>query len=174
MATKYRFSLEEFERIFSGVRQVELIEGEVYQMSPVGSKHVFKVMQLGGLLTERLSKRVLVSIQNPLRIAGNSKNSEPQPDIVLLEPPIEKYQNRIPEAKDALLVVEVSDSTLEYDQTTKKAVYAQAGIPEYWIVNLIENVLEIYREPTLEGYQTQFKLNSGEVVAFMGEWLEVH
>lgn len=172
MATKYRFSIDEFERMFADIRHVELIEGKVYQMSPMGPKHVYTVMKLAGLLTEEFSDRAVVSIQNALRIPGQPKDSEPEPDIALLQPPIEKYQERLPDGKDVLLLIEVSDSTLEHDRTTKQGVYARAGIPEYWIANLIENVLEVYRQPGPSGYQIQLKLKPGEAVEFMGEKLE--
>lgn len=172
MATRYRFSIEAFERIFAGVANVELLEGEVFQMSPVGSRHVFKVMQLSKLFSERLGQQVVVSTQNPLRLPSEQGGSEPQPDLVLLRPPIEQYRDRIPQASDALLVVEVSDSTLEYDQTTKQGVYARAGVPEYWVVNLVGNVLEVYQQPGPQGYQIRHEYGPEQPIVFMGQALD--
>ena len=169
MAIKYRFSVEEFERLHADVKHIELLEGEIYQMSPVGPKHNYKVMQLTHRFTEQLGKQAIVQVQGPVRL---SDGSEPQPDFALLRLPQEQYQDRLPRAEDLLLLVEISDSTLEYDCKDKLPVYAEAGVPEYWIINLNENVLEVYREPIGRLYRTRTLYQQGEKVDFMGEMLE--
>jgi Uma2 family endonuclease len=144
MATRYRFRVEEFERAFQGVPHVELLRGEVYQMSPIGPKHVHKVAQLDARLQETLRGKAVVLVQSPLRL---SEDSEPEPDLLVLKPPLERYQDRLPTPEDVLLLVEVADTSLEFDREVKLPLYAEAGIPEVWLVNLKENLLEVYRDP---------------------------
>jgi Uma2 family endonuclease len=144
MATRYRFRVEEFERAFQGVPHVELLRGEVYQMSPIGPKHVHKVAQLDARLQETLRGKAVVLVQSPLRL---SEDSEPEPDLLVLRPPLEGYQDRLPTPEDVLLLVEVADTSLEFNREAKLPLYAEAGIPEVWLVNLKENLLEVYRDP---------------------------
>jgi Uma2 family endonuclease len=144
MATRYRFRVEEFERAFQGVPHVELLRGEVYQMSPIGPKHVHKVAQLDARLQETLRGKAVVLVQSPLRL---SEDSEPEPDLMVLRPPLDRYREKLPTPEDVLLLVEVADTSLEFDREVKLPLYAEAGIPEVWLVNLKENLLEVYREP---------------------------
>jgi Uma2 family endonuclease len=167
MATRYRFSVEEFERVFAGVKNLELLEGEIYQMSPIGPKHMHTLNRLTGLFAVVFSKKAIVSVQNPIRVPPGS---ELEPDLVLLSS--NTPQDRLPEPQEVLLVIEVSDTTLEYDRKEKLPVYAGAGIPEYWVVNLIDDVLEVYREPIGRLYRTCTLYKPGETVEFMGEKLE--
>ncbi len=169
MAVKYRFSIEEFERLHAEVRHVELLEGEIYQMSPIGPKHNIVTGGLNALLTIHFHQRAIVLSQGSMRIP---EHSEPEPDILLIKPPKEQYFERLPEPADVLLLVEVSDSTLKYDREVKLPIYAEAGIPEYWILNLNENVLEVYREPIGRQYRSRTIYRPGEAVEFMGERLE--
>ena len=144
MATRYRFRVEEFERAFQGVPHVELLRGEVYQMSPIGPKHVHKVAQLDARLQETLRGKAVVLVQSPLRL---SEDSEPEPDLMVLRPPLDRYREKLPTPEDVLLLVEVADTSLEFDREVKLPLYAEAGIPEVWLVNLKENLLEFYRDP---------------------------
>lgn len=144
MATRYRFRVEEFERAFQGVPHVELLRGEVYQMSPIGPKHVHKVAQLDARLQETLRGKAVVLVQSPLRL---SEDSEPEPDLMVLRPPLDRYREKLPVPEDVLLLVEVADTSLEFDREVKLPLYAEAGIPEVWLVNLKENLLEVYRDP---------------------------
>ncbi|MDT7922750.1 MAG: Uma2 family endonuclease [Thermus sp.] len=144
MATRYRFRVEEFERAFQGVPHVELLRGEVYQMSPIGPKHVHKVAQLDARLQETLRGKAVVLVQSPLRL---SEDSEPEPDLMVLKPPLDRYREKLPTPEDVLLLVEVADTSLEFDREAKLPLYAEAGIPEVWLVNLKENLLEVYRDP---------------------------
>jgi Uma2 family endonuclease len=144
MATRYRFRVEEFERAFQGVPHVELLGGEVYQMSPIGPKHLYAVMRMDHRLREALGPKAVVAVQSPLRLF---EDSEPEPDLLVLKPPLERYQDRLPTPEDVLLLVEVADTSLEFDREAKLPLYAEAGIPEVWLVNLKENLLEVYRDP---------------------------
>lgn len=169
MATRYRFSTQEFERLFADVKHLELLEGEIYQMGPIGPRHNYKVMQLTHRLMEHFGGRTMVQVRGSLRL---SDESELQPDFCLLKLPEEQYRDRLPSATDVLLVIELSDSTLEVDLKEKLPVYAEAGIPENWVVNLEGNVLEVYREPMGRLYRTRTLYKPGEAVEFMGERLE--
>ena len=126
--------------IFTEDDRLELIEGEIIPMSPVGWRHINAVNKLNMYFAARLAGRVIVSVQNPVQL-GNL--SEPEPDVVLLRPEALRKQS-LPTPADVLLLVEVSDSTLDYDRQTKARIYARAGITELWILNLTENALEVY------------------------------
>ena len=123
---------------------MELLRGEVYRMGPIGPKHVHKVAQLDARLQEALKGKAVVAVQSPLRL---SEDSEPEPDLMVLKPPLERYQDRLPTPEDVLLLVEVADTSLEFDREVKLPLYAEAGIPEVWIVNLPEEALESYAFP---------------------------
>jgi Uma2 family endonuclease len=91
-----------------------------------------------------LGPKAVVAVQSPLRLF---EDSEPEPDLLVLRPPLERYQDRLPTPEDVLLLVEVADTSLEFDREVKLPLYAEAGIPEVWLVNLKENLLEVYRDP---------------------------
>lgn len=169
MAIRHRFSIEEFERLYQDVQNIELLEGEIYQMSPIGPKHTFHVGGLNALLVVKFGARGLVLPQSALKL---SESSEPQPDLLLVSLPKERYLERLPEPADVLLLIEVSDSTLKYDREQKLPVYAEAGIPEYWIRNLLDDTLEVYQEPIGRNYRSRTLYRTGEPVEFMGERLE--
>ena len=144
MATRYRFRVEEFEKAFQGVRHVELLRGEVYQTSPIGPKHVYAVMRMDHRLREALGAKAVVAVQSPLRL---SEDSEPEPDLMVLRPPLDRYREKLPAPEDVLLLIEVADTSLEFDREVKLPLYAEAGIPEVWLVNLKEDLLEAHRAP---------------------------
>lgn len=130
---RHRLSLEEFQALLEkapeGLR-LELLDGEVYEMAPIGSGHASLVTYLAKQLERLYGDRALVYVQNPLRL---SPHSLPQPDLALLRPREDFYRERLPEAGDTLLVVEVSFSPREMD-LKKLALYAQGGVPEVWLV----------------------------------------
>jgi Uma2 family endonuclease len=111
---------------------------------------------------QRFADRVLISVQSPVRLLPDS---EPQPDLVLLKPPLETYRNRLPQAEDILLLIEVADSSLEYDRNEKLPIYARAEIPEVWIVNLKDKQLEVYSEPKNGRYGQLKTYEEGSEVA---------
>ncbi len=160
---KYRFSVEEFHKmgeagIFSEDDRVELIDGEVVRMSPIGWRHMWCVNALTMLLARLARGRYVVSVQNPLII---SEYGEPQPDVVLIKdlPP-----GRLPTPDDVLLVVEVSDTTLAYDKNVKLPRYAATGVPEVWILNLQSEVIEVHSESEPDGYRKTAHYKRGERV----------
>ena len=165
--TRRRFSVDDYHRmaeagILTRRDRVELIDGDVVEMTPIGGPHARCVMYLNEVFVLRLEGRAIVSPQNSLRL---SHWSEPEPDIALLRPPLAKYGKAIPATADALLVVEVADTSQYRDRVVKLPRYAAAGVPETWIVDLEAGVVEVYREPSSEGYREQRRFERGADVA---------
>lgn len=131
---------------------VELIEGEIISMSPIGFRHAFVTNYLANYFAQKLQDKTFVSVQNPISF---SDRSEPQPDIALLKPSENFYSDRLPQATDILLLLEVADSSLTYDREVKIPLYAQHQINEIWLINLTQNQLERYTDPLNNRYQNQ-------------------
>ncbi|MEZ0348823.1 MAG: Uma2 family endonuclease [Thermus sp.] len=148
---KHRFTVEAYHKAYEAgalPERVELLEGEVYAVSPMGKNHIRYLIHLTKVFSEAFGGEALVVSQIPLRL---SETSEPEPDLVLLAPPERRYDERPPTAQDALLVVEIADTTLVQDRTLKLPLYQKAGVPEVWLVNLVEEVLEVYAFPHYQG-----------------------
>jgi Uma2 family endonuclease len=128
---------------------VELIEGELVAKSPIGSYHAETVIEVNHLLVQAVGARARVSIQNPVRL---DDLSEPEPDFALLRP--RSYRDAHPTPGDVLLLIEVADSSLNYDRAVKRALYARHAIPELWIVDLSSSEIEVCRQPRPDGYAT--------------------
>jgi Uma2 family endonuclease len=163
---KRTFTVAEYERmgeagILSENDRVELVEGEIINMSPIGKRHAACVGRLTQILTLLFQRAAILWVQNPVRL---DDYSEPQPDIAVLRPRDDFYGNSLPTPADVLLVVEVSDSTLEYDRQIKLPLYARAGVPEVWIINLANEVIETYSQPSGGSYQSAGRFARGEVV----------
>lgn len=124
--------------------RVELIEGEILTMSPIGAAHIGAVNKLNRYLNQQWPDRWIVSVQNPLKI---SRISEPQPDLAILKYRPDFYSAEKPSAPDAVLLIEVCDSSLPYDKEVKVPLYAQADIPETWLLDLEKNCLIQYLSP---------------------------
>ena len=131
-------------------------------MAPIGSNHASVVARLNAWLAGAAGGRFIVFPQNPISL---SENSEPQPDLALLKPRDDYYRAALPTRADVLLLVEVADTTLEYDEATKVPLYARSGIPEVWLVNLRDQVVEVFREPTAQGYVRNTRVVRGQRVA---------
>lgn len=163
---KRSFTVAEYHRmgevgILSEDDRVELIEGEIVKVSPIGSRHAACVARLNRTLVISLQHVVLVWTQNPVEL---DDYSEPEPDVALLKPRVDFYENAKPRPEDVLLVIEVSDSTLAYDRLVKVPLYARAGIPEAWVVNLAEERVETFADPSGGAYQTAATFSRGEEV----------
>ena len=135
---RHKLTVEEYYRmaevgVLAHDARVELIEGEVIDMAPIGSKHYSAVARLHRMLQLAWADKAMVVAQSPLRL---SKRSEPEPDIVVLKPRDDFYASALPTGPDSLLVVEVSDTTLAYDVRIKAPLYARHGVPEYWVFDL--------------------------------------
>jgi Uma2 family endonuclease len=124
--------------------RVELIEGEIIDMAPIGSRHAAAVDFLAERFFRAVGGSAHVRVQGPVRLGPHS---EPQPDLALLRPRAHRYADSHPTAADVLLLVEVSDATLRYDRETKASLYARHGVPELWIVDLAHRQLHVYRDP---------------------------
>src|SRR5215813_14096287 len=154
-AARRRFTREEYHRmaevgILKPTDRVELIRGEIVEMSPPGRRHVAFVDNLTQLLVLRLAGRAIVSVQNPVVLTDDS---EPQPDFTVRRIRPVPYKEREAHADDVLLLIEVADTSLAYDRSTKLRLYAEAEIPEYWVVDCNAEAIETYRDPGPEGYR---------------------
>ena len=129
--------------------RVELIEGELIAMAPIGSNHAGTVIALNDALTAAARGRALVSPQNPVQL---SDRSLPQPDYAVLVLCADRYRTAHPRPHEVLLVVEVADSSLGYDRDVKRRLYGRHGICELWIVNLVNGDVEVCRSPGPDGY----------------------
>lgn len=130
--------------------RIELIEGEMIEMAPIGSRHVAKVNWLAHLFSQCVGDHAIVSVQNPIALPPHN---EPQPDIALLKPRADYYEGKLPGAEDIMLVVEVADTTLAYDRDSKMPIYARHGIVEAWLVDIQARMLSIFLEPGAKSYQ---------------------
>lgn len=159
-----RFSVDEYYKmieigILKDYEKAEIIEGELIQKMPIRDRHASVVNRLNRIFVKNVSNEILVSVQNPLRI---SDYNEPEPDFVLAD--LTKFENdRHPHPEETLIVVEVSDMTLKYDRDTKLSLYAEAEIPEVWIINLKNDIIEIHRKPSNGIYQITQIFKKGEI-----------
>lgn len=164
-AISHRFTVEDYygmaeSGILKPAAKVELIEGEIIDMFPVGIGHNGPVGGLNALFGGLAKGRWVTHSQGPLRI---DQHSEPQPDLMLLRPPWKRYSKAHPAPEDVFLLVEVSDSSLAYDRDKKLPLYARAGIPEFWIVNVSKRQIEVFREPNYLGYEVHSIITEGPV-----------
>jgi Uma2 family endonuclease len=162
--TQHRFSVADYYRMAeTGVlkpgARVELLDGKIIDMSPIGPFHGGLVNRLNRLFNKLAKGRWLVSAQNPLRL---DHHSEPEPDLMLVKPAPDDYTSGHPQPEDVFLLIEVSDTTLDYDREEKLPAYGRAGIPEVWILNLNEKTIEVYREPHFTGYGVTQVLRAGQ------------
>ena len=165
--TRRLFTVEEYHQMAeAGILheddRTELIHGEIIYMSPIGNYHVAIVRRINKLLNDSLTSQVIVDVQSPVRIEDHS---EPEPAIMILPFRDDYYAEAGVTPQDVLLLIEVSDSTLRYDRNTKLPLYAQAGIPEVWIVDVNKQQLEVYRQPNEDRYQSMETLTREDTVA---------
>jgi len=174
--TAKRFSIAEYHRLgelgFFGLdERVELIRGELIKMAAKGRLHSFCNSLLVEELVILLTRRARVRVQDPIILS--TTDSEPEPDVVIARNRSDNYLASHPEPADILLVIEVSDSTLKYDREIKLSLYAEAGISNYWIFNLVDNQLEMHSEPYQKrqgdfNYRSQRVLLQNETVVIPG------
>jgi Uma2 family endonuclease len=168
--TRKRFTVEEYHRmsdigIFPEDKRFELIRGEILEMPTAKPPHSGRVNRLTHLFTSRLGESVIVSVQNPSSI---DDYSEPVPDVSLLKPRGDFYTESHPMPEDVLLVIEISHTTFRFDTKIKAPLYAEAGIPEYWILNIPQNVLEVRTELANGRYAHHEILRHGQTVSPSG------
>jgi len=156
-----KFTVYDFHRmgeagILSEDDRVELLEGEIIEMTPIGSRHAACVARLDRLLNAHVEDSAIVWVQNPIQL---NDQSEPQPDIALVKPRADFYEKAHPRPEEILLLIEVADTSIDLDRNTKLPLYAQAEIPEVWIVDLRQLRMEMYRQPSAQGYSSITHLN---------------
>src|SRR2546422_9417382 len=135
--------------ILKPTERVELIRGEIVEMSPIGRRHQAFVANLNQLLTLRIAGRAIVSVQNPVVIADDT---EPEPALKIIRRRSVPYKDLEAHGNDVLLLIEVSETSLSYDRSTKLRLYAEAGIAEYWVVDCSAESVEVHRAPDASGY----------------------
>ncbi len=150
-----KFTSKEYHRMAeAGVLKeddrLELIEGDIIEMAPIGSLHAACVKRLASLISSIQSGYTLIGVQDPVQL---SESCEPQPDISVLQPRSDFYANAHPQPEDILLLIEVSDTSLSYDRDEKVPLYARANVPEVWLVDLNNASVEVYTEPETNGYR---------------------
>jgi Uma2 family endonuclease len=165
--SKKLFTVGEYHRMFGvGILQehdrLELIDGEIIEMSPIGHRHWVCTNWANLLFIESLGRRAVVGIQGPARL---SDWSEPQPDVAIFKPRPDLYAAKKQEPEDLLLVIEVADSSLTYDRDVKVPRYARAGIPEAWIEDLKNGLLLVYRDPIGGTYTTSLTLGRTDLIS---------
>lgn len=166
MGQLHRFTVGDYERmakagILTEDSRVELIRGRIVDMAAVGSAHIGMINRLNRLLMAAVGERGVVSVQNPVRL---DDSSEPEPDVALLAPGADARDAPTPRADSTLLLIEVADSSLFDDRTEKAALYAGAGVPEYWIVNLVDDVVEVHRTPERDTWRDVRPVRPGSVL----------
>ena len=166
-AKKKLFTVDEYYEmarvgILNESDRVELIEGEIVEMSPIGRRHQVIVDELVYVFFDAVRDRARIRTQGPLRLADVT---EPQPDFQLLAPREDRYVDGHPTQLDTLLVVEVADTSLAYDRNDKAVVYSMRGVPELWILDVNRPRLFVMREPAEMGYRVVMELEVGDVIA---------
>jgi len=162
--SKRLFTVDDYHRmVAAGILKekdrVELIRGEVIEMSPIGPPHNGTVIRSNNALVPLVANRALVSAQGAVRF---DRYNEPQPDIVLLRPRDDFYTRSHPALEDIFLIVEISDSSLEYDQTVKADLYAITGLTEYWIADIPNDCVWVYSDIQNDAYAAKQQFRRGE------------
>jgi Uma2 family endonuclease len=164
--TRHRLDVDAYYRmaeagILTDPCRVELIDGDIIDMTPIGSAHAGNTNRLVRSFARAAADGlVCLTVQTPLRLDAYN---EPQPDVMLLRPRQDDYKERHPDAADVLLLVEVSESSIGYDRNTKLALYARFGVPEVWIVDIPGGGLEAYREPKDGAYVRRERVAAGQL-----------
>jgi Uma2 family endonuclease len=141
--------------------RLELVLGEIINMSPIGTRHASCVRRISNLLAAKLGGRALIDVQNPFEL---DQTSELQPDILLLELRPDFYETSHPRPEDIFLLIEVADTTVKYDREIKIPLYSKANLIEVWLVDVNQKAIEVYREPTPTGYQDIQKFTQNQIL----------
>ena len=178
MAVRHAFTVDEWHRmgeagLFGDDARVELLDGEVIEMAPIGSAHSGCVIALTNFLVEAIGRRALISAQGPVRL---DDRSEPQPDLAILAPRDDAYRGSRATPEEILLLIEVADNSLLFDRGQKASYYAASGVRETWVVDLEGEEVLVMRSPGSDGYREVRSLRRGdrlEIEALPGITLEV-
>jgi len=165
--TRKRFTADDYQRmgtagILSEDDRVELIDGEIVAMTPIGPRHNAAVNRANRAMMAAVDDKAIVQVQGSVRL---DLYHEPQPDLVLLRPRADDYASQLPGPADILLIVEVADSSSEYDREVKSRVYARARIEEYWLADLTANAVFVYSQPEADTYRGIARFERGQSIA---------
>ena len=168
-AERKRFTVDDFYKmaevgiLVDNIRS-ELIDGEIIEMSPMGVAHCAAVNRASQYFILLFKEKVQVSVQLPVRL---SEFNEPEPDLAFLKPRQDFYKTRHPGAADVFMILEISDSSHNYDRNVKLPMYASSRIPEVWIEAVAENVVHVFRDPVGRTYRTALTLHPGETISLL-------
>jgi Uma2 family endonuclease len=156
-ASRRLFTVEEFHQMADAAilrrdDRVELLAGDIVEMTPIGSRHAACVSRINRLLSRRLGDAFIVRVQDPLYL---DEHSEPQPDIAIVKARDDFYRDRHPRPDEVCLVIEVADTSAAVDRVDKVPLYGRSGIPEVWVVDLTMGRIDVYRGVTEAGYRHQ-------------------
>lgn len=149
---------------------VELINGEIYTMSPIGSKHLGIVNKINELFVPAFLHKYIISVHNSIHI---DKWNEPEPDVAILKYKKDQYTLALPEPADIMIVIEVADTSYEMDKKIKLSLYASSSVPIYWIVNLSEDIIEVYSDPRSGQYSNRTIYYPGDKIPLLKETFDV-
>ncbi|MFM7886041.1 MAG: Uma2 family endonuclease [Pseudanabaena sp.] len=150
--------------VFTEGDRYELINGEIREMSPIGIKHAVCVARLTKQFERKLGDQSIIWTQNPIRLGDRS---EPQPDLAILKLRDDFYASALPTPEDILLIIEVADSTIAYDRDVKMPLYADNGIPEMWLFDLNQQIIEGYSQPSASGYKRSQRYEQGDTLSLL-------
>ena len=151
--------------VFARETRLELIEGEVVEMAPIGSPHAGTVIALIDLFSLKIGRQALLSAQSPLAL---SDLSVPQPDLAVLRRREDHYTRTHPTPSDALLIVEVSDTTRDFDLGAKATLYARGGVAELWVVDVHERAIRVFRDASDSGWRSSFTATGMDRIVCQG------
>jgi len=162
-----KFTVEEYHKlgevgIIGPDERTELIDGDIILMAPMGSRHFSRLIRLDRIFSKLLNDSAFVVMQGPVRLNGQF---EPEPDISILKPRDDDYEDRLPQPQDVHLLIEVSVTTVGYDRNIKSVRYSQAGILELWIVDINAELVEVYRNPSVNGYESIQQFRRGDTIS---------
>jgi len=161
------FTVDEYEQMaVAGILReddrLELVGGEIIEMGAISIPHAACVKTLTHLFIWQLGKRVIVGVQDPIRL---DNRSQPQPDVVLLRPRAGFYAQGHPEPEDIILVIGVAETSVKFDREVKIPLYGRAGIEEAWLINLRRKYIEVFRRPAANGYEETMRLRPGDTIS---------
>lgn len=164
---RLRFTVDQYYRMIelgmlNDYEKAEIIEGELIGKIPFGNRHAACVEKLNEILRDKLGESIFLHNQQPIKF---DDFNEPEPDLAILKRRENFHIQDKPTPKDVLILIEVSDSTLKYDRKVKRSLYAEAEIPEVWIINLPNDIIEVHQKPSVGIYQLAKIFKRGEILA---------
>ncbi len=163
---RHKFTVEQYHQmatngIFAPSDRLELINGEIIEMSPIGIRHASCVRRSINLFAKKLGDLAIIDAQDPIKL---NDLSEPQPDIAVLRPRADFYATAHPQPQDILLLIEVADTTINSDRAVKVPLYASNGISELWLIDLNNQIIEVYYEPIGDRYRYMQLFQTGQTI----------